>query len=369
MIIHKLENGDEVHFFDSTIAIPFKGKRKVLSTTAHNGGYHEDLTCIYNNDGRFGLGVPCKMRGNNLAEHEEAIMTDLGFDPKTTAGMGTAAHMENVSIKEKTYGDMTVTAIVTGGIEVNGGRVGDPADYIGGEEKDELRPGTINIILYYNVDLIPGALVRSLVTCTEAKTAALQELRAPSRYSRGIATGSGTDGTVIVADSESKKLYRDTGKHSKLGELTGLAVKEAVKEALFLQTRLCEKYQYNSLRRLERFGLSENDIFKYMKENLQEEIGRPDFSNHLDAIVRSRDNLILSSLTAHLIDQMDWNLISVEDALSGVNTLLKNYSREKHPEHEVPSMESTSKDQAVDDILSQWKDLLCREVLLREKGV
>ena len=33
----------------------------------------------------------------------------------------------------------------------------------------------------------------------EAKKAALQELLAPSRYSRGIATGSGTDGMIVTA--------------------------------------------------------------------------------------------------------------------------------------------------------------------------
>ena len=39
----------------------------------------------------------------------------------------TAADMENVSIKSATYSDTTVTAVVTAGIDENGGRVGDPA--------------------------------------------------------------------------------------------------------------------------------------------------------------------------------------------------------------------------------------------------
>ena len=48
-----------------------------------------------------------------------------------------------------------------------------------------VRPGTINILLFFNVDLSRGALARALVTCTEAQTAALQELLAPSRYFHG----------------------------------------------------------------------------------------------------------------------------------------------------------------------------------------
>lgn len=65
----------------------------------------------------------------------------------------------------------------------------------------EVMSGTINILLHIDADLAPGALVNALVTCTEAKTAAIQELLAPSRYSHGLATGSGTDGTIVVRQS------------------------------------------------------------------------------------------------------------------------------------------------------------------------
>lgn len=367
MIIHKLPNGDEVHRFDRTIAIPFKGKRKVLSTAAYNGGYKENIKVVYNNDGNFGLGVACKMRGSNIEEHEKAIMEEIGFDLDTTVGMGTAAFMENVSIKEKTFEDISVTAIVTGGIEANGGRIGDPAIYKGGEQKTDFKVGTINIILYFNVDMPAGAMARALVSCTEGKTAALQELLAPSRYSRGIATGSGTDSTIIVADSESNSFYRDTGTHSKLGELIGITVKEAVKEALFLQTGLCEKYQYNSLNRLERFGLKEKEIFKYFKENYTDELERPEFSNYLEEICKSRDNLILTSLVAHLIDQMDWNLISVEDTIFGVNELFKNYMDEKSLDFKELILEEENKDKLVEKILEDWNDIVISEILYRRK--
>ena len=67
--------------------------------------------------------------------------------------------------------------------------------------------GTINIILYIDGDLAEPLLARALVTCTEAKTAALQELQAGSHYSMGIATGSGTDQTIVVANSESPYYY------------------------------------------------------------------------------------------------------------------------------------------------------------------
>ena len=90
--------------------------------------------------------------------------------------------------------------------------------------------GTINIILYIDGDLAEPLLARALVTCTEAKTAALQELQAGSHYSMGIATGSGTDQTIVVANSESPYYYDSAGKHSQIGvKLIGKAVKKSGK--------------------------------------------------------------------------------------------------------------------------------------------
>ena len=70
-----------------------------------------------------------------------------------------------------------------------------------------------------------------VVTCTEAKTAAIQELLAGSNYSTGLATGSGTDQTIIVANSDSELYFEGAGKHSKMGELIGKTVTKAVKAA------------------------------------------------------------------------------------------------------------------------------------------
>lgn len=146
-----------------------------------------------------------------------------------------------------------MTAIVTGGIETNGGRVGDPADYYKPVEKPD-KLGTINIILILDADMPPGTLARALVTCTEAKTAAIQELLAGSNYSTGLATGSGTDQTIIVANSDSALYFEGAGKHSKMGELIGKTVTKAVKAALSKQSGLNPKTQHNVFRRLKTFS-------------------------------------------------------------------------------------------------------------------
>lgn len=365
MIIHNLENGDKVYRFDRNITIPFSGERKVLGTSPHNGGYRENIKTIFNHDACCGLGVASKMKGDTFREHMIHTIEEIGLDVETTTGMETAAHMENVSIKENTYEDLTVTAIVTGGIDVNGGRVGDPSSSV--ERSDvphEYRIGTINIILYIDADMSPGGMARALVTCTEAKTAAIQELLLGSKYSRGLATGSGTDSSIIVADSESPRYLTSAGKHSKLGELIGITVKEAVKEALYLQTKVNAEYQYNAIRRLGRFGLLERDIYhKYMEGNEDKDIGRSEFSTALSRIVKSREVVILSSIVANLIDQMDWELISVEDVLVSMANILRLYSKDKNIEFEIEFCQTRDKDQAVKEIIDSWKMLMIKEIV------
>ena len=55
-----LATNDKVYFYDKSIVIFFSGKRKVLSTSSYNGGYHEDFVAVYNYDGKQGSGMPCE---------------------------------------------------------------------------------------------------------------------------------------------------------------------------------------------------------------------------------------------------------------------------------------------------------------------
>lgn len=62
--------------------------------------------------------------------------------------------VETLSFKE-----LTVTAIVTGGIKTNGGRAGDPADYYKPMPKPKY--GTINIMLLLDCDMPEGVMARA----------------------------------------------------------------------------------------------------------------------------------------------------------------------------------------------------------------
>ena len=323
MRIGTLPVGDPIHRYEKCIVVPFSGRRRVLSTCALNGGYQEGLTAVFNNDINPGAGMECRMRAPSYEAHLALTAEALGLDPSTAAGMSTAASMENVAIRTEQSGVTAVTAVVTGGIEVNGGRVGDPASWDEAvEQGTPSAAGTINIMLFFNVDLTPGALARALVTCTEAKTAALQELLAPSRYSMGLATGSGTDGPSVVCNRESEACLTNAGKHSKLGELIGKAVKPAVQEALRRQTGLSPELQHHVLRRIDRFGVTEQSLWEAYAQG-PGRLSRAEFSEKLDSLCRQSCLVTQVSLYVHLLDQLQWGLLAPGEALRAGRGILE----------------------------------------------
>lgn len=321
MELARLTTGDVAYRYDKSIVLVFSGRRKVLSTSLYNGGYHEDFEAVFNRDMTQGSGMPCESFAPTYVESMKIVAERLGLAPELTSGMGTAAHMENASIVSRSYKELTVTAIVTGGVETNGGRVGDPASYYKTAEK---KCGTINIMLVIDADLPPGILARALVTCTEAKTAALQELMAPSRYSTGLATGSGTDQTIVVANSESPLFFEGAGKHSKLGELIGLAVMAAVKEALKKQSGLTPAQQHDLLRRLRRFGVTEETLWqRYKEEAGADALIKAQFIAALEKMIAVPALFPLGVLFIHLYDEHLWGLLEKGETWEAAEKLLK----------------------------------------------
>ncbi|WP_368293223.1 adenosylcobinamide amidohydrolase [Dehalobacter sp. TBBPA1] len=349
MLLWTYETGDTVERYKDSIIISFKDDRKVLSTAHLNGGYRENLKFVFNHDINSGMGLRCDITPAVYEEHMKLIAAELGLDPEASAGLLTAAAMNNAAIRTASYEDLTVTAVVTGGIEMNGGRICDPAFFHERQGETVTIPaGTINILLYINADLPEETLTRALVTCTEAKTAALQELMAGSCYSRGIATGSGTDGTVIICNSKSGSRLFYAGKHSKLGELIGITVKQAVKEALFLQTGLCPEYQFSLLNRLKRFGINEETLWQEYQKGIgvlcqesksragvpnQAESRKPGsldkqkFLNRLKKIECEEELVIPATLYVHLMDQLDWQLLSPAQAASEGKIIIERLRR------------------------------------------
>jgi adenosylcobinamide amidohydrolase len=175
-----------------------------------------------------------------LQKMKERTARACGLRGEDVTLMGTAADMDNLAGVTKSFPPFVVTALVTAGAKGNALRTGvDEGTYI---EEDpaaespakikEPKPGTINILLLTNARVTDGGMARAIITATEAKTAALEDLRVPSTYTANVqATGTGTDSLTVVSGT-SGPLVTYPGGHSRIGELMGKAVYEAVVEAL-----------------------------------------------------------------------------------------------------------------------------------------
>jgi adenosylcobinamide amidohydrolase len=151
--------------------------------------------------------------------------------------LSTAADPRCMAVETRKYGPLTVTALVTAGAGSNAMRSGtDYGDWLEGKRLPRRPPGTINILLITSVDLTPAALARLIITVTEAKTAALQDLGIKSTFTPGVlATGTGTDEVIIVAGHGRRQFM--VGGHTKLSELAARAVHAAVIKALIRQMK------------------------------------------------------------------------------------------------------------------------------------
>lgn len=311
MLIYELKSGEKVFRRDNTIIVDLPGLRRVVGTSRLNGGYREDLQAVFNHHIPPGNHKAEDLEGGSVEAYLEIMTARLGLPHRHTTGLLTAAAMENAAIRSKGFRDLEVTAVVTGGVEVNGGRAGDPASYYENNGRWVPVGGTINIILIIDGDLPPRTMVRSIVTATEAKTAVLQELMARSHYSRGIATGSGTDGIIVVANPNSGLRFTDAGKHSKLGELIGLVVKEATKEALEKQTGLNHRQQRNFLVRLERFGVTAEDFWQQaLREGTS--LTRDAYMERLNQLAVKDDLVVTAAGLLHLLDEQEWGLLPAD---------------------------------------------------------
>jgi adenosylcobinamide amidohydrolase len=145
------------------------------------------------------------------------------------ATMATAADMDNLAVVTREFGPLTVIVLATAGAKTNAIRTGvDEGTYIEGETPQ----GTINIMVLTNARLTDAAMARAIVTVTEGKTAALQDLKVPSTYSPSMqATGTGTDSVIVVSGTTGPQASY-TGGHSRIGELIGKATYAAVVESL-----------------------------------------------------------------------------------------------------------------------------------------
>ncbi len=225
----------QVRFEARTALVVFPRPRAVLSTRQ---GYRRVRAAAVHGApprawpfiGRFGV-----------ATYEQAVLASalkkFRLGPHQAVLLSTAADPRCLAVVTRKYGWLTVTALVTAGAGSNAMRAGtDYGDWIDGKRVPRRPPGTINVLLIVSVDLTPGAMARLIITVTEAKSAALQDLGIKSSFTPGVlATGTGTDEVIVVAGRGHRQ--RLAGGHTKLGELAARATHQAVLRALIRQMK------------------------------------------------------------------------------------------------------------------------------------
>ncbi len=236
---------------------------RVLSTSSRNGGQTESLRYLVNHQSCEGTDHRerhAQITGVGPESYHNEVCREIEIDGDQAAVMGTAANMNYAAVAQHRDQTTFVTAVVTAGVQGNAACAGDPATWRETETGWEKAPtvgGTINTVLLFNHSLTEGALARSVITMTEAKTAALQQLAIASLYSRDLATGTGTDQFCVGAPLDAGKPLTSTSPHAKLGELIGLAVKDATLEALRWQNGLEFSMTRSIFHALGRYGLDE----------------------------------------------------------------------------------------------------------------
>lgn len=224
-----LVESDIRDFRNKSLVVEFERPLKVLSTLE---GMRENVHFVGNHyfpPPSWGLG-----HSQGLKDLRGRTLKILGLAEESTAFLFTGADMENLAVVEKSYRDMNVVAIVTAGVAGNAVRMGkDEGRYYEPDNlKSEEKPGTINILLLSNMRFSPRAMTRAVISATEGKTVALQDLDIRSSYTSMAhpATGTGTD-NIIVVEGEGL-LIENSGGHTKMGELAAKAVYDGVKEAI-----------------------------------------------------------------------------------------------------------------------------------------
>lgn len=250
---------------------------RVLSTSACNGGQSENIRYLLNHQSCEGSGHndrALSLARLGLETYHQQVCLELDLPADAVASMGTAANMNYATVVERGDDEVTVTAIVTAGVQGNAACAGDITTWREtpqGQTEPVGQTGTINLELLLSCPVTEGALSRAVSTMTEAKTAALHQLAVRSRYSLDLATGTTTDQFCIAAPLDGGIPRRYTGTGTKLGEYIGTAVRDATLEALRWHNGLELSYTRGVFHALGRYGVKEDqlqtEIAPYLSES------------------------------------------------------------------------------------------------------
>jgi len=202
----------------STLILRFPKPRRVLSSAVLGGGLRS-CNFVLNHQIPSSLRGPERQVFRNPSRYLRTVATALGLKGRGV-GLMTAVPMDRLVCVRREARNLWVEGFITVGT-ANAVRAGDPAT-----ADLPVSVGTINIILVTNVRLTSPAMVEAVQVVTEAKTATLAEAKVFSKVSGVLATGTGTDATVILSGHGPRVQY--VGTHTRMGALISRAVVDGV---------------------------------------------------------------------------------------------------------------------------------------------
>lgn len=298
------------------------GPWRVLAACHPGGGLREDATHVVNHQSCEGVGHDGRLAVLTAPDYLARACAEAGTPPATTVLLGTAANAALHARETVAAEDLTVCAAVTAGVHGNAARAGDPARWHERDgrwvARDPAAPpavGTINLILLISRPCTAGCLARALVTAAEAKAGLLMELRIPSRQSRRLATGTGTDQAAIACPQGAHPLT-DAGHHTVLGELVGRAVEAALGRALAQQQHLQPITRRSVGAALERWGWSDGDLLAAARAGIPTQAAL--LERNLPALLHDPHAGLAAHALADTADRIAAGLVPVEQGAAAI---------------------------------------------------
>ncbi|MFB5195756.1 ABC transporter ATP-binding protein [Bacillus sp. AFS073361] len=153
------------------------------------------------------------------------FLKSKGFEPSETVGMMTAVILEDVVYKRYTGTGFSIFVVVTAG-------VGNAIDASKSElHSFDMVPGTINTWIFIEGELTEEAFIQSIMTATETKVKAMNDLKVMDEVTGTFATGTSTD-SILIAATQSGEVLEYAGTITPLGKLISKAVYQCTTEAI-----------------------------------------------------------------------------------------------------------------------------------------
>ncbi len=201
---------------ENTLIVTFPERYHVLSWAPLGGGLVEAHTILNHQVSINEHSTP------EPRTHLSSLAERLAV-PFPVVGLMTGVLMKRLVQRTVQHAATLIECFATVGLS-NALAAGDLTTY-------EEQLGTINLIVVLSQPLTLPAMIEAVQIVTEAKVSALVTAEIRSTVSNTLATGTGTD-CVAIACPTAGAMYRYCGKHTKLGELIGQVVSNAVREGI-----------------------------------------------------------------------------------------------------------------------------------------